>query len=100
MKLSKKTLSKRFDLLEEYNFRQDKTNRDESIEVKRCFTTQFHQTIIASTAIMAAVISIMGKEPDWLFLAITSALFPASPVTVNLVGGFIPGLLSIQLSPH
>ena len=77
MKLSKKTLSKRFDLLEEYNFRQDKTNRDESIEVKRCFTTQFHQTIIASTAIMAAVISIMGKEPDWLFLAITSALLIA-----------------------
>lgn len=74
------------DILVDYNIKQDTVNRQESGEVKRCFTTQAHQTIIASTAILGIVLGLMGDDINYHLLVITTLLNIALCLTTINVG--------------
>jgi hypothetical protein len=86
MKYSIKSIrSEKSTLLDDYNSKQDNVNRQESSEVKKCFTNQVHQTIIACAGILTVVISIMGKDINFYLLAITSLLLIATCLlTINV----------------
>lgn len=82
MKISKEADYKSLD---DYNLRQDSINRQESVEVKKCFTNQAHQTIIAGTAILSVVIGLMGNDINWYLLTIASLLVIAlCLMTINV----------------
>ena len=75
MKPSEKSIKKNDDILENFNIKQIEINRKEAADVKSCFTTQAHQTLIASAAILGIGVNLMQSlSSNYYFLALAAFL--------------------------